>query len=819
MEDLIDDHQSETTHTRTQLLTLREVAEETLSACVSAAFAATRRLSIERSVLMDSLMVVPATWDGRVELVPPILNEELVDVHNIFPSLDSLTNSDSSAGNGNGGAGNNGSGGQYAAVSGSAAQDTWFLLLRYGQTLVQANASMLLLHAQSKVYQRKMNQQCVVVSDLLMSLVKLFAHEHFRCYSEAQAILLEAIGAIANKQQTSMTTEIDAEQDLQLLHSQQLAAATVAATGTGTLKVSDSHIDAIRQKHLQALPTTSAAHGEATMSHQGLNEEELAAHLATAITPAPVGAGERRVLGAPVKRSAAPNAFASNTADAGTGKSVQMPPLATILPFISLYRTKIITVAEVRFLCLAPGASANNGPATGATSLAANSIAANVPQWRWQRGALVLTQDLCMHLVDLGLPSKPASTASADEEETELTMDEFYSALESGLDNFRIFFTCSVARATVLPLLLSTNTRFANTFQVRFHPAYHAMTVNASAAANAASSLGNDDHHHHPGPTGSLSSGSATRVMEAAASSFFSSMFSSSTLSSLSSSNSAGASAAGTAGHHATSAAAAAASSSSADALTQINLSTIINVFAGSTAAASAALASSTSSMVASSYSAAVTSQIHALDNIHAAGRYTSVHCDPRPANMYHASIAHTANVCSVLIAPLSAASTATLLKKLATPFCEMATKTPEAFANDILANPSLASASSDAKGDTPVPPMLSASTSTSSLASSSNDETFSFSASSLLQDKSSSSSGAISSSTSAPVASNNGISTGNGPSVAMMANPMMKNPLLKRTTSAVMKKPTATPTVAATSTADSESGAASSSASASGDN
>lgn len=792
---------------------------------MSAAFAATRRLSIERSVLMDSLMVVPATWDSRVELVPPILNEELVDVHNIFPSLDSLTNSDSNAGSG--GAGSTGSGGQYAAVSGSAAQDTWFLLLRYGQTLVQANASMLLLHAQSKVYQRKMNQQCVVVSDLLMSLVKLFAHEHFRCYSEAQTILLDAIGAIASKQQTSMTTEIDAEQDLQLLHSQQLAAATVAATGAGTLKVSDSHIDAIRQKHLQALPTTNAAHGETTMSHQGLNEEELAAHLATAITPAPVGAGERRVLGAPVKRSASSNTVAnSNAADAGTGKSVQMPPLATILPFISLYRSKIITVAEVRFLCLAPGTNTNNGPASGATSLTANSIAANVPQWRWQRGALVLTQDLCMHLVDLGLPSKPASAAaSADEEETEVTIDEFYAAVESGLDNFRVFFTCSVARATVLPLLLTTNTRFANTFQVRLHPAYHAMTVNAAAAANAASSLGNDEHHHqhHSGPTGAMSSGSATRAMEAAASSFFSSMFSSSTLSSLSSSNAAGASSStATASHHVSSVASA--SSTTMDASTQINLSTIINVFAGSTAAASAALASSTSSMVASSYPAAVTSQIHALDNIHAAGRYTSVHCDPRPANMYHASIAHTANICSVLIAPLSAASTATLLKKLATPFCEMTAKTPEAFANDVLANPSMASASSDVKSETPaVAPLLSASTSTSSLASSSNDETFSFSASSLLQDKGSNSGSAAamsSSSSSAPVASSNGISTGNGPSVAMMANPMMKNPLLKRTTSAVMKRPAATPAPAApSSSADSESAASSSAASDSGDN
>lgn len=787
---------------------------------MSAAFAATRRLSIERSVLMDSLTVVPATWDGRVELVPPILNEELVDVHNIFPSLDSLTNSDSNAGNGSGGAGSTGSGGQYAAVSGSAAQDTWFLLLRYGQTLVQANASMLLLHAQSKVYQRKMNQQCVVVSDLLMSLVKLFAHEHFRCYSEAQAILLEAIGAIANKQQTSMTTEIDAEQDLQLLHSQQLAAATVAATGAGTLKVSESHIDAIRQKHLQALPTTSAAHGETTMSHQGLNEEELAAHLATAITPAPVGAGERRVLGAPVKRSASSNAVANtNAADAGTGKTVQMPPLATILPFISLYRSKIITVAEVRFLCLAPGTNTNNGAASNATSLTANSIAANVPQWRWQRGALVLTQDLCMHLVDLGLPSKPA--AATDEEETELTIDEFYAAVESGLDNFRVFFTCSVARATVLPLLLTTNTRFANTFQVRFHPAYHAMTVNAAAAANAVSSLGNDDHHHS-GATGAMSSGSATRAMEAAASSFFSSMFSSSTLSSLSSSNAVGASSsAATAGGHHHASSVASAPSTATDASTQINLSTIINVFAGSTAAASAALASSTSSMVASSYPAAVTSQIHALDNIHAAGRYTSVHCDPRPANMYHASIAHTANICSVLIAPLSAASTATLLKKLATPFCEMTAKTPEAFANDLLANPSMASASSDAKSETPVPPMLSTSTSTSSLASTSNDETFSFSASSLLQDKggSGNSSAMSAASSSAPVASNNGISTGNGPSVAMMANPMMKNPLLKRTTSAVMKRPAATPAAAAPSAADSESAASSSSASAAGDN
>lgn len=787
---MIEDHLGETTHTRSQLLTLREVAEETLSACVSAAFAATRRLSIERSVLMDSLSVISASWDARIDLVPALMNEELVDVNNIFPSLDAIAAVDGSNGSSHSSAASS----QYAPATGSAAQDSWFLLLRYGQTLVQANASMLLLHAQSKVYQRKMTQQCTVVSDLLMSLVKLFAHEHFRCYSEAQSILLDAIGAInglpggtGSGNAKASSTEGDAEHDLQQLHSQQLAQATVAATGavTGTLKVSQSHVDAIRQKHLQALPATSAS-SEAQMSHQGLNEEELAAHLATALAPAPTNTQERRILGAPTKRQAATTSNTNDTVHSKKGP-VEMPPLATILPFISLYRTKIICMSEVRFLCLAPtslSSSSSSNTAGNALSLSSNSLASAVPQWRWQRGALVLTQDMCLHILDLGLPSK-SSTA---EEETELTMDDFYKAVESGLDSFRVYVTCSVARSVVVPLLLTTDERYANTFQIRLHPAYQSMTLTTHSLGMASSSGGGMDHDASTGGAATTTSSAA-----ASASSFFSSMFASSTLSSLTSSGSSSSSntMASSTSHSLSSTSSAAQSHNAAETL--VNLSSMANVFAGSSTASTALSTSVSSSSSASSHLA---NTIANVESIHVAGRYASVHCEPRAANTYHASVNQIANVCALLIAPLSAANAAMLLKKLSAPFCEINAKSPESFANDVLANSS-ATVAGDAATTTagqsalePSGALHAAVSSTSSMSSSTLNDELSIGSFNPMMGLSSSSSNAPSSAVGSEsgISGSNGISSSSTSSVPMMTNPLMKNPL-KRTSSAIMKK------------------------------
>lgn len=308
-------------------------------------------------------------------------------------------------------------------VSVGAPTDSWLQLLCYGQTLVQANAAMLLLRAQSAVFERKVTQQQEAVSQLLRSLVKCFAHEHFKCFGEAQAVLIEALREVQQISQSLSPPQFKVSpSQYRMLKGEEVASGNQDTSATIEMdSILEQHSDNIRQ-----LP-------------------------------------QKMVINATPQEAATNNADTTETSTAAAAGS-----LSLLLPFLPLYRQSVVCVVPLRFLCLT-----SNGVQTSSN----NSGSSAVAQWKWQRGIAVVTQARKLHILAAPLMAQTsehnnvsASDGQEGEAEDDANLDEdvLQRHFENNLDAVKICASFSLQNgASVLPLMLTTSPRYANCILLR----------------------------------------------------------------------------------------------------------------------------------------------------------------------------------------------------------------------------------------------------------------------------------------------------------------------------------------------------------------